>query len=308
MLSWRLWRTIADVDTNDPIVRRVSRIHKPTAGLAPRRRRPKLRWLLAALATTLALILAPSILALVFVAPIMLIMAIVAAPIYLPLVIWLAGAYSTGEIISGVYREKHRFTYDLICASTQGKLTASWSFATGILYRGAYFLPLRWGTYLSLRLGLAAVAGLVIFALLFVGLSQDRFGAEELRMLLLPLLLLAVYATNLTQTFVFSQIIALLASSFDWGKRDAMLVGLLVYAALGALPLVGAGLGYFAFAWLVMAPHPLALVAAEAIALLLIVGARELMIVALWWALKRRMGSRLGEIGQPTVAAVLSVG
>ncbi|MCY3833928.1 MAG: hypothetical protein OXG85_13005 [Chloroflexi bacterium] len=298
MLSWRLWRTIADVDIHDPIFRRVSQNHKPAEGTAPRRRSPKLAWPIAALATAVALMLAPQLLALVFVVPIMMIMAIVAAPIYLPLVIWIAGARFTGEVISGVYRERHQYTYDLICASTQGKLNASWSFASGILYRGATFTPLRWGTFVSLRFGLAALALLALFALLFIGSTDKHFGAEELRMLLLPVLLLTAYITNLTQTFVTSQIIGLLASSFDWAKRDALLVGLLVYVMLGALPLAVAGLVYFAFAWFVVAPHPLASMAVETAALLLIIAGRELTIWALWSALKRRMNSRMGAVGR----------
>lgn len=297
MLSWRLWTTIADVDIKDPIFRRVSQIHKPADRSAPRWQRPTRLWLLAALATAVALMLALQLLALVFVVPIMLIMAVIAAPIYLPLVIWLAGAFSTGEIISGVYRERHQFTYDLICASTQGKLNASWSFASGVLYRGSYFLPLRWGTFVSLRFGLAALALLALFALVFIGVSDDHFGAEELRMLLLPALLLTAYATNLTQTFVTSQILGLLASSFDWAKRDALLVGMLAFAMLGALPLGLAGLVYFAFAWFVAAPHPLAYLAVETSALLLIIAGRELTIMALWSALKRRMNARLGAVG-----------
>ncbi|MDE2637097.1 MAG: hypothetical protein OXI30_12105 [Chloroflexota bacterium] len=296
MLSWRLWRTIAEADIDDPIFRRVSQIQRLSVRSMPRWKAPQLGWLLAALATTVALVLAPQMLALALVAPMIMISLIVVAPAYLPALVVLAGAYSTGEIISGIYREKHQFTYDLICASTQGKLNASWSFATGIIHRGAYFLPLRWGTRISLRFGLAALTGVTTVTLLFALTGRAYFGIEQLRLLLLPLLILAVYFTNMTQTFALSHIIGLLASSFDLAKRDAMLVGLVAYGLLNALPLVGAACLYFPFRYFVFEPHPLALMSVEAGALLLIVAGRELVIVALWSALKRRMNSRLGEM------------
>ena len=289
MLSLRLWRTITEADIHDPIFRRVSQIRRPTARALPRVRTPRLLWLVALPALALSLIMAPQLLALVLVVPISMISLIVASPVLLPAVIWLAGALATGDIISGIYRERHQHTYDLICASAQGKLKASWSFATGMLHRGGTFLPLRWGTRISLRVGLAALAGLACFTLLFALSEAASFGIEQIRLLTLPLLFMAVYFTNLTQSFALSHIIGLLASSFDWAKRDAMLVGLLAYALLNTLPLLGAGLIYFAFRLLVFEPRPLALLAVEALALLLIIAGRELTILALWSALKRRM-------------------
>lgn len=298
MLSLRLWRTIAEADIHDPIFRRVSQIQKPPRRSRPRLGRPRLLWLVVPLTMALTLIMAPQLLALVLALPISMIALLVATPVLLPAVVCLAGAFSTGEIINGIYREKNQYTYDLICASTQGKLNASWLFATGMLHRGGYFPPLRWGARVSLRFGLAALAGLTTFTLLFALSDAASFSIEQIRLLALPLLIIAVYFTNLTQTFVVSHIIGLLASSFDWAKRDAMLIGLLAYLLLNSLPLVGAGLVYFSFRWLVFEPHPLALMAVEAVALLLIIAARELTIMALWSALKRQMNERLSEIGR----------
>ena len=291
MLSWRLWRTIAEADINDPIFRRVSQIQRTPSRSTPRWQVPRILWLTAAFSASFALVMAPQLLALFLVVPMIMMTLIVTAPVYLPAIIFFAGAYSTGEIISGIYREKHQFTYDLICASTQGKLNASWSFATGILHRGAYFLPLRWGTRISLRFGIAALAGVTVFTLLFALADAASFGLAQLRLLLLPLLMLAVYFTNMTQTFALSHIIGLLASSFDLAKRDATLAGLVAYVLLHTLPLVGAALVYFPFRWFVFEPHPLALMTVEASALLLIMAGRELTILALWSALKRRMNS-----------------
>ena len=301
MLSLRLWRTIAEVDIQDPIVRRVSQIRKPAARPLPRARPPRLLWLLALVAIAAAVFMAPQLLALALALPILMITLVVAAPVLLPALIWLAGAYHTGEIISGIQREKRQNTYDLICASTQGKLKASWSFATGILHRGGAFLPLTWGVRASLRLGLAALIGLTVLTLLFALGGASRFGIEQIRLLALPLLFLAVYFTNMTQTFALAHIIGLLASSFDWAKRDAMLVGLILYVALSSLPVLGAGLIYMPVRWFVFEPQPLALLLVEALALLLIIAGRELTIVALWAGLKRRMNSRMGEVGRGEV-------
>lgn len=297
MLSLRLWRTIAEADIHDPIFRRVSQIQKPVPRSLPRLKAPRLLWLIAPIALGLMLIMAPQLLALVMVAPIGMITLIVASPVLLPVVIWLAGAFSTGGIISGIYRERQQHTYDLICASTQGRLKASWSFATGMLHRGGFFLPLRWGARASLRLGLAALAGLTIVTLVFALSDAASFGIEQVRLLTLPLLFMALYYSNMTQAFALSHIIGLLSSSFDWAKRDALLVGLLAYGLLNSLPLVGAGLVYLPFRWFVFEPQPLALLLVEALALLLIIAARELTIVALWSALKRRMNARMGAGG-----------
>lgn len=297
MLSLHLWRTIAEADIHDPIFKRVSQIHNPARQPRPRPRRPHLLWLPVALASIFVLLLAPQLLLAVLVVPFILITLVVAAPLLLPVLIWFAGAYSTGEIINGIQREKQQNTYDLICASTQGKLNASWSFATGMLHRGGYFLPLRWGTRMSLRFGLAALGGLSLFVMLFALSDPAGFSIAQIRLLLLPLLLAALTFSNLTQTFVLSHIIGLLASSFDWAKRDAMLVGLLAYAVLHTLPLAGAGLVYLPFRFFLFEPPLLAVLAVEAFALLLIIAGRELTIMALWSALKRRMNSRLGMVG-----------
>ena len=295
MLSWRLWRTIADAEINNPIFRRVSQIHRPTPRSRPRVQAPRLFWLLAAIATIAAVIVAPQLFVLFFVVPIFMITLIVAAPFLLPLLSWWAGLFSTGEIISGIYREKHQYTYDLICSSTQGKLNASWSFATGILYRGDWFAPLRWGTRLSLRFGSAALAGLTILTLLVAVSESYTVGFEQLRLLLLPLLIMTLYYTNMTQTFVIGHIIGLFVSSFEWAKRDATLGGLVAYFLFSVTPAALAGLAYFAFSWLVIDPHPLMRIGVETAAILLIVVTREAGIMLLWSALKRRMNSTRAE-------------
>ncbi len=279
MLSWRLWRAIAEADIHDPIFRRASQF-QPPARQPTRGRRPLALWLLASLLAIPLFVMAPQLLALVLAVPIGMITLMVAAPLILPAVIWLAGAYATGEIVRGIYREKHQHTYDLICASTQGQLKASWSFASGLLHRGAYFTPLRWGARVSLGIGIAGLVGLSVIMLLFALAGAVAFGIEQVRLVLLPLLLLAVYYANLTQSFASSHIIGLLASSFDWSTRDAALAGVLGYLLLGALPWIGAGLVYAVFRGL----------AGEGLALVVVVAGRELVVLGLWRGLGWRMG------------------
>ncbi len=289
MLSFRLWRNIVDADIKDPIFRRASQIQAPAT--APRRRLGSARLLvfLALPALIAAVLHSPQLLVLVLLLPMLMITLIVVAPILLPFGVLLLGVPLTTAVIDGIYREKHQYTYDLICASTRGTLKASWSFATGILYRSDWFLPLRWGTRTTARFGLAALGGLLLFTLSSAVLSREQVGFEQLRLLLLVALGLALYYSNMTQTLALSLVIGLFASSFDVSRQDGMFVGIFVYVALTVLPLAAAGVVVFLFGRLALAPHPLILLLVEAGALLLIMGLRELLIMLLWSALQRRL-------------------
>ena len=289
MFSWRFWRSIVDADIGNPIFRRVSQTAKPARTSTRKRRFPLWLRLVIALALLACVIYAPALLVLILVIPTFMIALIVLAPLLLPLVVLLAGIYQLMEIISGIYREKHQNTYDLICASTQGTLNASLSFATGIVHRDFWFLPLRWGTLVSLRIGGAVFVSLCALSIwLFLTRSQ-ALGIAQLRILLLTALLLLAYYSHFTQTLVLSLIIGLYTSSFDWFKRDATFVGCSLYIVLSAAPIVLAGLLLLAFERLILAPPPWMRLAAESAALLLIVLLREAAINVLWVALKRRL-------------------
>ena len=289
MLSRDLWRALTEVDSQNPIFRRVSQMNKPSN--QPRRGfRPPLWLQLAALIALLAAVIAsPSLLTLVFAFPILLITLMVAAPLLLPGITLLAGLHLTAEVIGGICREKRQHTYDLICALTQGRLGASWSFAVGMAHRGGWFAPLRWGTLTTLRAagGLYVALGALMLLLALTG--RQSIGIEQARLLLLIALLLALYYSNMTQIIVQSLLIGLLASSFELSKPDATVFGLFLYILLTALPLLAAGLILFAFGRLVVEPAPLLRLAAESAALLLLMALRELLITLLWRALERRL-------------------
>lgn len=289
MLSSRLWRSIADAAVDDPIFRRVSQAQ--TSLTAPKRRLRLSRALLflGALVFIAALIHAPGLIVLVLLVPILLITLIVIAPILLPGIALVAGAYLTAEIIGDIFREKRQHTYDLICASTRGALDASLSYATGVLYRGEWFLPLRWGSRLTLRAGWAALGGLSVFALFTAVSGAQALGLEQLRLLLLVLLCLALYYSNMTQTLVLSMLAGLLASSFDLSRHDATVIGVFTTLLLSLLPLLAGGSLLIGLGRLALEPHLLLWMAVEVGALALVVGLRELGIMLLWTVLSQRL-------------------
>lgn len=289
MLSIRLWRSIAEAAIDDPIFRRTSQIRRPAPKRKRRPRLPRLLMLAACLALAGAVVHSPEFLVLILIVPILMITLMVASPILLPLYIWVAGVQLTNEIIGGIFREKHQYTYDLICASTRGTLDASWAFAIGILYRSNWFMPLHWGTRLTLRAGLALLGGLGIFALHAAFSSGEAFGFEQARILLIVALLLALYYSNMTQTLALSLVIGLFASSYDLSRQDSTLIGIFAYVMLSALPLVAGVLALFAFSRVLVEPHPVTLMLVEAGAAALVVGLREAAIALLWSGLRRRL-------------------
>ena len=293
MWSGRLWRTLAAADINDPIFRRVSQIHMPIRAPRAGMRLPRPVAVLVAIALIAALIHTPALMILALVIPMLLITAMVAAPLLLPIATWLAGIHLTAAVISGIDREKRQNTYDLICALTKGRLSASWSFASGIAHRGGWFAPLRWGTLATLRAGMALLGGLSLFALLTAAFGQGALGIEQARLFLLILLFLALYYSHIAHSLVTGLIVGLLASSFERSKPDATALGIFVYVAVSALPFLAAGLILVAFEWLVVEPAPLLRLAVEGGALLLLMALREAALALLWRALEWRLEWRL---------------
>lgn len=288
MMSRRLWRSLTAMDIDDPIFRRVSEIRKAAAP-KPGMRLPRPLIATAIPALVAALLHAPELLMLVLVIPIVMITLIVLMPVMLPIVVILAGSRLMVDVIGGIYREKHQHTYELICASTRGALQASWSFAGGILYRSPWFTPLRWGTLMTFRLGSAVLGGLCVFILLSALIGPQAVDIEQVRLLAMLALLLALYFSNMTQTLVLSLLVGLYASSFDWSRPDGMTVGVFLHIALTSLPLLAGGLALAAYGRAVIEPGPLLRTVVEGGSLLLVVALREAAISLLWSALARRL-------------------
>ena len=298
MLSWRLWQLISEPDISNPIFKRVSHRHKLVA--KPRRsvRIPRLLVYIGLLAMLIILIQAPQFLLLLFEIPILMITLMVMSPILLPFVILLAGGWLVSAVIGGIYREKRQYTYDLICASTKGSLYANWSFAMGILHRGDWFAALKSGARLSLRLGQVILAALTLLTFWLALSNSHLVGFEQLRLLLMPILALTLYYTHMIQSFVISLVIGLYASSFDWVKRDASWIGMVLYALAQGLPFLLALLIYIGFNRVVLEPHPLAAIAVDIISLAVIVFTREAVIVLLWHPLTHQLNARAGLDGE----------
>ena len=294
MLSWRLWQLVSEPDINNPIFKRVSQIHKPVKQ-SRHIRIPRLLVAGGLLALMIILIQAPQLLLLVFEIPILMITLIVLSPALLPFAILLAGAYLVSEVIGGIYREKHQYTYDLICASTQGSFNASWSFAIGILHRGDWFAALKWGTRLTLRLGQGILIALTLLTVWLAASDGYPVGFEQLRLLLMLALGLTLYYTQMTQTLVISLAVGLYASSLDWVKRDATWIGMVLYVLAQGLPFLLALLVYIGFHRVDLEPHPLVAIVIEGISLAVIVFTREVILILLWHPLNRQLNASAGQ-------------
>lgn len=304
MLSARLWRQVARPDTGNPIFRRASQSYTPASAPERRYRSPLPLLPIAGLALIIALALQPQLLLLLFGIPMFIIMLAVASPALLPFFALGAGMVLVVEIVQGIAREKRQHTYELICSSTPGSLHANWSFAKGISHRGGWLAALRWGSAQSLRLGCAVLGG-ALLVILWLQLShQGRAGLEQLRVLLLIALLLALYYTHLTQTVVLAMTIGLFLSSFDLDSRDAAFVGLCLYVFAQALSFGLALLFYATCSRLFFEPGPLLSMGVDSVTVGIVILSREALIVALWRGLKWRLDSSRGELGQGGLAAV----
>ena len=298
MLSQSLWRLIAEPDINNPIFKRVSQIHKPAARQRRQMRIPRSLVYAGLIVLILILTQAPQFLLLIFEIPIVMISLIVLSPILLPFAILVVGVYLVLEVIGGIYREKHQYTYDLICASTKGSLHANWSFAMGILHRGDWFAALKWGTRLSLRLGQGVLVALTLLTLCLAVSNSQQVGFEQLHLLLMLVLALTLYYTHMIQTFVISLIIGLIASSFDWLKRDAVWIGVTGHVLMQGLPFLLGLLVYAGFKRIDLTLHPLIAIAIDSLSIMTIIFTREVIIVLLWHLLTHQLNASAERDGE----------
>ncbi len=308
MLSWRLWQLAVQPDHSNPIIRRVSLRQKAASN--PGRRSMRISRRLVAGATLLLiaiLMYQPQLLILPLGIPVLVISIVGAAPLLLPLITIVFGAYLLTEVIHAIHREKHQHTYDLMCASTGGALYANWSCAIGILHRSGWYLGLRWGTLLSIRVGLLFLGGFILLTLWLLLSDYRSVGFPQLRLLLFLLLLFALYYTNLSQSLVLSLLAGLYVGSVGWTKHDSTLVGMLLYVFAQSLPFAAAVLLYVTGNRVAAGAHSLVTICFQCICLLLIIVIRELIIALLWYGLKHRLNSSRAEAGQPDLAAVPGV-
>lgn len=290
MLSARLWRQIAQPDTDNPIFRRASHNYQPAR--APKRRvsLPRPLLLCAGIAAIAAVALQPQLLVLLFALPMLMVMLVVASPALLPFFALLASLFLVVEVIQGIYREKRQHTYDLICSASPGSFGASWAVARGIAHRGGWLLALRWGSVQALRLGGGGLVGVLLLMLWQLLTEPSRLGLEQLRALLLFALFLALYYTHLTQTVCLGALIGLFASSFELDQRDAAAIGACLYIVAQALSLGLALLAYAAGAALLVEPGALARMALELLTAGIVILCREALVLALWRWLLARLG------------------
>ncbi|MCY4145176.1 MAG: hypothetical protein OXE95_01550 [Chloroflexi bacterium] len=238
MFSWRVWQALAQPDRDDPLVRRLSQLDRPTsrqgsAWLAP----SKLLGLLVFFGLG-SLFLAPQLLMVFFTLPVVLLALLVLSPLLLPAVAPLLGLLLTGEILAGLARERLWHTWPLLCALPGGALRANWSCAIGLAQRGNWLLPLRFLARLTLWLGMALWLLLALLSLWLAFSNQQAPGGEQARLLLVLGLGLVVYYAQLAQTLAVAVVCGLWPSAFNWQRRDVAFAGLGLYLALAVLPLL----------------------------------------------------------------------
>lgn len=289
MLSWRLWQQVSRPDSSNPIIRRFGNAPRAAQAAERKSRWRRLMWGAAALGLIVIVLNPAQIFVLLFVTPMLMITLAAAAPLLLPLAATVSGALLAAEVIAAIVREKAQHTYELMCACPEGALYANWSCAIGVAHRGGWFSALRWGTAMSLRLGLIGLGGLMLLGLGLLASDQQAIGAEQLRIILVYAMLLGLYGAQLAQSLPLSLIIGLLASSFDWRRRDAQLIGAFLYLVCQTLPMMLALLAYGAGSRAAVDAHPALRIGIELGSLLVFASAREVVIVAMWGALRRRL-------------------
>lgn len=298
MLSRRLWRQIAQPDTGNAIFRRASQSYKPASAPARRGSLTRPLRLFAGILVIAAVVLQPQLLFLLFVLPIVMVMLVVASPALLPLFALAGGLFLVVEVIGGICREKRQHTYELICSATPGSLQACWSFAQGITHRGGWFSALRWGSAQSLRLG-GVVLGGTLLLILWLLLSDQGLGLEQLRVPLLIGLLMMLYYSHLTQSIILGLTLGLCMSSFDLHRRDAAAIGACLYVIAQALSIGLALMFYVACSRLLFEPQLLVSMGVECAAVAIVILSREALIVALWTWAEARLEWARGEISIP---------
>ena len=271
--SLRLWRQIAQLDTTDPIALRASQMRKPVARARRRLRFSRALILIASVAASVCIAIAPQLIILLFALPMALITLMVASPLLLPIATWVFGAALIAGIVSGIHREKRQHTYELLCNSTAGALHANLSFAAGILHRGGWFAILRWGSLATLRGGSAL---LILLALLILWqLAAAGVGMEQARLLIVPSLLLLLYYAHLMGTMTLGLCLGLLCAGLPLAKPDATMFGICAYIAATALPIASGALLYLAGRALLLEGDAASLLVLEAAAALCVIGMRE---------------------------------
>lgn len=291
MLSWRLWQTIAEPVTKNPIFNRVRNDDSSHPKSDFRFKIPRYIYFVAIFLGVIALIRIPSGFVMLVQVPVLFIVLTVISPLLLPFAVFFGGGYLVSKVTSNIHREKRQYTYELLCASPLGSLNANWLFAAGLLHRGGWFHTLKLGMFFTYRVGQVVIVILGILTLLTFFSTDDLSRAESLRTLINLMLLLGLYYASLFQAIVLSLLIGLYTSSTDLSRRDANFVCLVTHILLQFLPYGIAFVLYISLNSMFLNPNILVSMVVDIIILSSIYLTREIFIVFLWEQLKQKLNS-----------------
>ncbi|GEM_PF-1162516 len=291
MLSWRLWDTLAEPASRNPIFTFVRDRRKPQPKLELQSSLfVRLLWVIAIVLVVIGLIRIPEMLIYLFQVPILAVTFLVVSPLLLPLGAILAGGYLVHKITERIHKEKRQFTYELLCTSPDGALYANWSFATGILHRDGWFQWMKAITLITYRLGRIAVSVIAVILLGLLVLGDGSIGFSEIHLIISLALLVGLYYTNIQQSISLSLMIGLFASSLNSSRRDANIIGLLTYFLSQLTPFLIA-LALFIVLKTTIPQTQLIDIVTTIITFSSIFIIREFFVILLWQGLKHRLNS-----------------
>lgn len=300
MLSWRLWQTLAEPASRNPIFKFV-RDQRKSQKKQHTKQSVALRLLviIAIVMLVVGFIYVPQMLLYLFQIPILMIVFFVVSPLFVPLGVIFAGGYLVYQIIERIHKEKRQYTYELICASPDGALYANWSFATGLLHRNGWFQWMKAITLIVYRMARITVIVVTVIVFLLLLAGDKAIDFEEIHLLISFALIVGLYYTNIQQSMALSLTIGLYTSSLNISRRDASLIGLLTYFLSQLTPFLTA-LVVFVGIKSSIPQTQLTDIAIAITTLSSIYVVREIFIVVLWQGLKHRLNSSTDNTGDIT--------
>ena len=291
MLSWRLWQSLAEPASRNPIFLFVRDQRKPQRKNTTNQSLIiRLLWLVAFIVLIIGLIRIPEMLIYLFQVPILAIVLVVVSPLFIPLGAIFAGGYLVYKIVERIHKEKRQFTYELLCASPDGALFANWSFASGLLHRDGWFQWMKSITLVVYQFARIAVIVISVILLLLLLAGDKTIGFAQIHLVISFALFVGLYYTNIQQTMALSITTGLFASNLRSSHRDASIIGLLTYCLAQLTPFLTA-LSVFIGVKTTLPQTPLTDITMTIATLTSIYIVREIFIVLLWQGLKHRLNS-----------------
>lgn len=299
-LSWKLWRTLHRPPSNY-FLDRFPMQNEPLAlyHILREKINPRLWTAMVALICVLIVVRLgiTNVLLAFFILPGIVVFAFLAMPFLLPVITALAGGYWAANISSSVLREQQGRTYDLLCLGPNGTLGANWSIANSELHKGWIYGSLYYGSLASLIFGGSALGLMVVIFLYmtFTGASMLEIVSAARTVLDLAVILFGFWAHYL-QSVVIGVLIGLylpthMGRESPWvafGVNGLIQVGTygLVILAIHLLSPFMSGVG---------PDSGLAFVVIPLLALVALLGLRELVIRWLWGAVSHRLNADESE-------------